>query len=159
MLSIAELNNRRTPMLGDMANLYEKRTLDDGKFTQGMTLVPAWNIDAAQNTEFVRKIRQNTYWDGKDVNPSAALSYSALKSLAKAIEQVSTSGSNLTSVEIAKTLVSPDFYVDGAFNIPIQFSDMTRASSAEIQFVKVCPISGNYKFIPINESESSCPSQ
>jgi branched-chain amino acid transport system substrate-binding protein len=151
-LSIVKDNNNNFPMLGDMANLYDIRTLESGKYAKGMVLAPSWNIDADTTSDFACKSRD--LWGRRDVSWSAAMSYNAAKALIQALADIT---GNPTRSGIKEALFGKTFAgVSGNF----RFSKLGQADTG-VQLVQVNTVnqpSGNaeWKFVPFNKGSGQC---
>ena len=121
---VIKANNGELKMLGDAANLYKVETLKDvGRAADGLVMAIAWDIDANVNQDFV--INSRRLWGG-DVNHVSAMSYGAIKAMAKAIEQSPTRSG------VQQALSDSNFEVQGSSQAPLRFSQGDRQTPPQL---------------------------
>lgn len=151
-LAVMKENVGRMKMLGDLANLYTPKTLTEiGNAAEGLTLAIAWDIEGSVNEAYKRD--SQSLWRGP-VNYVSAMSYSALKAMAAAIEKASDQASDQvpTRALVQQALSSEAFEAQGAPAQPIQFD--RGDLQTPVQLVEVVKASGGQPaldFKPVGE--------
>lgn len=153
-LDILKANNGKLRVLGDMANLYDMRTLRVGSYAEGMILAPSWNFDSNPGSDFTCKSKQ--LWGGREVSWAAAMSYNAAKALIEALRRNPT---NPTRDGIQQVLANPLFSVQGVsdkFSFSKSGDANTKVQVVKVQKANPSPEGTGYKFLPISKQNSQC---
>lgn len=107
-LQVITTNRKRLPLIGDVANLYTRKTLEvGGKDAVGMVMALPWHTDGSSNAAFPRQAKE--LWKA-DVSWATATSYNAAQAMIEALKQET----DPTRAGIQETLAAPNFSVDGA---------------------------------------------
>jgi branched-chain amino acid transport system substrate-binding protein len=142
-------NTSKLKVLGDLANLYNSRTLaQSGNAAEGMVMAVSWNIESTSNPDF--RIQSEKLWGGS-VNHVTANSYDAAAALIQALSQAVSKGSNLRE-QIKAELRDPHFAAVGAggtLKFDAAGDRQTKAQLVEVQARKNSRSGTDYDFVPI----------
>lgn len=125
-INIIKANRGRLKVLGDLANLYTVKTLQQ-KAAQDMVMGIAWHPDGDADPEFLANA--NSLWGGR-VNYVTALTYGTVHAVAQAIANVPTRNG------VQAQLRDPNFRAISADSIPMTF-ESTGDRPAPVQLVEV----------------------
>ncbi|MEO1447184.1 MAG: ABC transporter substrate-binding protein, partial [Cyanobacteria bacterium J06635_11] len=146
-IAVIKANKGQLKILGDLANLYTPKTLEDaGLVAEGMTMAVAWDIDGETNPAFVQQSK--TLWKGP-VNYVTAMSYGAVKSMAAAIAQSPTrdgvqSALSQETFQVLGAAKSPMEFVRGDLQTKVQLVEVTKiadgsAGATPLDFAPIEP--------------------
>ena len=145
-LQIVTINRRRLSLLGDMGNLYGRKTLEvGGEDAVGMVLAPSWHIDGDPDSDFPRKSRE--LWNA-DVSWATAMSYNAAQAMIEALRREE----NPSRAGIQRTLTASNFSangVSGEFRFLQSGDASTSVQLVEIRAANPSRSSTGYDFVPV----------
>jgi len=145
-LQVVTTNRRRLPLLGDMGNLYARKTLEvGGEDAVGMVLAPSWHVDGDPDSDFPRKSRK--LWNA-DVSWATAMSYNSAQAMIEALRREA----NPSRAGIQRTLTAPNFSANGVSG-EFRFLQSGDASTS-VQLVKIRSANPSrsgtgYDFVPV----------
>jgi len=106
-LQVIQANQGRLKLLGDLANLYNPKTLDLEADAEGLVMALSWSFDQRNAADFVDRSQQ--LWQAS-VNYATVNSYDALKAVVGALQSSAVAHRE----EIAARLIHRTFVAPGA---------------------------------------------
>jgi branched-chain amino acid transport system substrate-binding protein len=151
-IAVIKANRNRLKVLGDVANLYTTRTLQEPG-ALGMVMALSWDIEGDANPAFVNA--SGALWKGP-VNYVTAMSYSATMALATGLEK---SPQPPTRASLQATLNGPNFTATGATESPLRFANGDRQGPVQLVEVVSLPKTperpAQLDFVPVQPGAAS----
>ncbi|NET72008.1 MAG: ABC transporter substrate-binding protein [Sphaerospermopsis sp. SIO1G2] len=152
---IGKANQGRIKLLGN-PSLYTKKTLDAGKFVQGMIMAVPWQSSVSPNPKFVENA--NIMWKNPSLTWRTATAFDATQVMAAAMQNMQNQNSQRRDIQKA---LSQNFVFSGGATGTIRFlhyGDRTGDRDGKAVLVKITPDQerkGKYTFVSKSDSPLS----